>query len=244
VRVDSPSTAAGPVIFDLFHTLVDPDDFRPQGFRRLDAAAAVIGVPAEVVQAEWDRVLPDLVRGHESIRGMLRRVAHRNGRPARTMDIAPAAETLGRYQDLCLLHPRPAIIEMLDSLRDRPVGLLTNCHDRDVEAWGQSPLSRRIDCAAFSTNIHAAKPDAAAYEWILGELGAHASEAVFVGNGGDDELAGAAAAGVGIIIHFAAFDDERGRTDPAERKRRSSHANLTVDSIDELRVALGDSSRL
>lgn len=234
-----PRAASGPVIFDLFHTLVDPDDFRPRGFRRLDAAAAVLGVAAEVLHAEWDRVLPDLVRGRDSIRGMLRRVAHSNGRPARTMDIAPAAETLGRYQDLCLLHPRPLIIELLDSLRDRQVGLLTNCHDRDVEAWGQSPLGGRIDCAAFSTKIHAAKPDAEAYEWILGQLGIAPGDAVFVGNGGDDELAGAAAAGIGTIIHFAAFDDEQGRTDPAERERRSSHANLTVGSVDELRVALG-----
>lgn len=205
----------------------------------MDAAAAVLGVAAEVLHAEWDRVLPDLVRGRESIRGMLRRVAHSNGRPARTMDIAPAAETLGRYQDLCLLHPRPVIIELLDSLRDRRVGLLTNCHDRDVEAWGQSPLESRIDCAAFSTKIHAAKPDAEAYDWIVAELGVAPSEVTFVGNGGDNELAGAAAAGVGTIIHFAAFDDERQRIDSAERERRSSQANLTVGSVDELRVALG-----
>jgi putative hydrolase of the HAD superfamily len=237
--VNSQVVTAGPVVFDLFHTLVDPDDFRPSGFRRLEAAAAVLGVDAAVLTAEWDRVLPDLVRGRDSIRGMLRRVAHTNGRPARTLDIAPAAETLGRYQDLCLLHPRPAILEILDRLHDRPVGLLTNCHDRDVEAWAQSPIARRIDQAAFSTKIHAAKPDAAAYEWILGKLGVTPEEAVFVGNGGDNELAGAAAAGIGVIVHFAAFDDERSRVTPTERARRSGQAHVTVSSIAELAASLG-----
>lgn len=239
MRVISPLAASRPVIFDLFHTLVDPDDFRPAGFRRLDAAAAVLGVDNGVLTAEWDRALPELVRGRDSIRGMLRRVAHANGRPARTLDIAPAAEPLGRYQDLCLLHPRQGVISMLDRLQDRPVGLLTNCHDRDVEAWGQSPLAQRVGYAAFSTKIHAAKPDPEAYEWILGEMGVVPREAVFVGNGGDNELAGAAHAGVGTIIHFAAFDDERGRTHPAERARRSDQANATVGSIAELCVALG-----
>lgn len=237
--MNSPTAGTAPVIFDLFHTLVDPDDFRPRGFRRLEAAADVLGVDYGLLAAEWDRVLPDLLRGRDSIRGMLRRVAHANGRPARTLDIAPAAETIGRYQDLCLLHPRPAILDLLDRLRDRPVGLLTNCHDRDVEAWRQSPVADRIDHAAFSTKIHAAKPDPAAYEWILREMGVTADAAVFVGNGGDDELAGAAAAGIGTIIHFAALDDERGRTSPAERARRSAQANLTVGSVAELLQALG-----
>ena len=217
-----PIDPAAPVIFDLFHTLVDPDDFRPAGFDRLEAAAAVIGVERAVLQAEWDRILPELVRGRDSIRGMLRRVAHSNGRPARTMDIAPAAETLGRYQDFCLLHHRPAVIDMLDRLQER-----------------QSPLQGRIDCAAFSTKIHAAKPDVEAYEWILEELSATAAEAVFVGNGGDDELAGAAAAGIRTIIHFAAFDDERSRIDARERERRSGQASRTVESVAELCAVLG-----
>lgn len=223
-----------PVIFDLFHTLVDPDDFRPAGFRRLEASAAVLGVDYAVFEAAWNEALPNLVRGYDSVRGLLRRVAHNNGRPARTLDIAPAVEPLGRYQDLVLLHPRPEILNLLNALAPRPIGLLTNCHDRDVEAWRQSPLASKVDHAVFSTKAHVAKPDLEAYQAILEAMQANAAEAIYIGNGGDDELAGAAAAGIGTIVHFAAFDDARLRTDDAERRRRSDQAHLTAGSVAEL----------
>lgn len=227
-----------PVIFDLFHTLVDPDDFRPAGFRRLEASAAVLGVEYQVLEAAWNESLPDLVRGRDSIRGLMRRVANANGRPARTLDISPAVEPLGRYQDLVLLHPRPEILRLLDGLAPRPIGLLTNCHDRDVEAWSQSPLARRVDYAVFSTKAHVAKPDPEAYQAILETMGVSAAEVVYVGNGGDNELAGAAAVGIGTIVHFSAFDDARSRTDDAERRRRTDQAHVTAATVDELAAIL------
>jgi putative hydrolase of the HAD superfamily len=228
-----------PVIFDLFHTLVDPDDFRPSGFRRLEASAAVLGVDYTVFEDAWNEALPDLVRGRDSVRGLLRRVAHANGRPARTLDIAPAVEPLGRYQDLVLLHPRREILELLKGLAPRLIGLLTNCHDRDVEAWRQSPLAPRVDHVVFSTRAHVAKPDREAYEAILDAMEVAAADVVYVGNGGDNELAGAAEAGIGTIVHFAAFDDARSRTDAAERLRRSEQAHVTAASLAELVDILG-----
>mgnify|MGYP001823728588 CR=1 FL=1 len=220
-----------PLIFDLFHTLVDPDDFRPAGFRRLEAAAAVLGVEFAVMEAAWNAALPDLVRGRDSVRALLRRVAHSNGRPARTLDIAPAAEPLGRYQDLALLHPRRELVDLLTGLRERIVAVLTNCHDRDIEAWQQSPLSKHVDHAVFSTKAHVAKPDAAAYAAVLAALDSPAERVIFVGNGGDDELAGARAAGIGTIVHATWFDDLRNRVDEPERARRSSSADFTVASV-------------
>jgi len=238
VGVHATIRSGPPVVFDLFHTLVEPDDFRPAGFRRLEAAAAVLGVEYGVLRAAWEEALPQLVRGRDSVRGLLRRVARANGRPARTLDIAPAAETLGRYQDLALLHPRRTVITFLEGLGSRPLGLLTNCHDRDVEVWAASPLSRLVDPAGFSTKIHEAKPDRAAYEWVLTEMGVAAGEAVYVGNGGDDELAGAAAAGFALVVHYAALDDARERCSAAERRRRSSQAGVTVDTLPDLAVLL------
>ncbi len=225
---------AAPVIFDLFHTLVDPDDFRPSGFRRLEASAAVLGVDFATLEAAWNRSLPELVRGRDSVRGLLRRVAHDNGRPARTMDISPAAEPLGRYQDLALLHPRRQVLSLLKSLAPRQIGVLSNCHDRDVEAWRRSPIAKIVDQAAFSTKIHEAKPDAAAFAAIVEQMGIAPADAVFVGNGGDNELAGARAAGMGTIIHFTQLDDERGRTSDVERQRRSAQADLTATTFWEL----------
>ncbi len=222
------------MVFDLFHTLVDPDDFRPNSFNRLEASAAVLGVGYPAFDAAWQAALPDLVRGRIAVRGFLRQLARANGRPARTLDIAPAAEPLGRYQDLALIHPRRQAIELLDGMRDRRIGLLTNCHDRDIEAWPQSPLRKRVDHAVFSTTAHVAKPDPEAYEAILAVMEVAATQVVYVGNGGDDELAGAAAAGIGTVVHFSAFDDARRRVDAVERSRRAAQADTSVRTFDDL----------
>lgn len=227
-----------PLVFDLFHTLVDPDDFRPSGFRRLEAAAVVLGVDYSILETAWNSALPDLLRGRDSVRGLLRRVAHENGRPARTLDIAPAAEALGRYQDLALLHPRREVLGFLAALSGRKLGLLTNCHDRDVETWRQSPLTNHFDSAVFSTKAHAAKPDREAYVAVFAALGCEAAEAIYVGNGGDDELAGARAAGVGVVVHFTWFDDLRRRFDDMERARRGSSADATIGSLELLAAFL------
>ena len=219
------------MIFDLFHTLVDPDDFRPAGFSRLEASAAVLGIDFQVLEEAWNLALPDLVRGRDSVRALLRRVAHSNGRPARTLDIAPAAEPLGRYQDLALLHPRREIVDLLAGLELRTIGMLTNCHDRDIEAWSTSPLAKHVDFAVFSTKVHAAKPDGEAYDAVLGAMEIKAADVVYIGNGGDDELAGARSAGIGAVVHFTLFDDLRSRTSEEERSRRSSFADTTIGSV-------------
>src|ERR1700694_625208 len=41
------------IVFDLFHTLVDPEDFRPKDFRRADVAAEVVGLDKERFAAYW-----------------------------------------------------------------------------------------------------------------------------------------------------------------------------------------------
>ena len=66
-----------------------------------------------------------------------------------------------------------------------------------------------------------------------------AADVIYVGNGGDNELAGAAESGIGTIVHFAAFDDARSRTDAAERRRRSEQAHITAASLAELVDILG-----
>lgn len=232
--VVSDIARSAPLIFDLFHTLADPDDFRPSGFRRLEAAAAVLGVPATVLETAWSDALADLVHGHDSVRGLLRRVARANGRPARTIDIAPAAEPIGRYQDLALLHPRPEAVGLLARLNDRVKGMLTNCHDRDIEAWPGSPLAAQIDHAVFSTKSHVAKPEPESYQMVLDAMGVAAGAAVYVGNGGDDELAGAAAAGIGTIILFTSFDELHGRVSRQEISQRAQSADLVARSFEEL----------
>lgn len=62
MRLMTPSTA---VVFDLFHTLVDPEDFRPHDFKRLEALSDEIGL---VVRYNAFDAMNDLVTSAEQER--------------------------------------------------------------------------------------------------------------------------------------------------------------------------------
>ncbi|MFI6240223.1 HAD family hydrolase [Micromonospora sp. NPDC050795] len=90
---------------------------------------------------------------------------------------------------------------MLDVLRDggHPLALISNATSETAEAWPQSSLARRLDVAVFSCEVGLAKPDPAIYRIAAERLGVAPSECVFVGDGADGELAGAAAVGMTVL---------------------------------------------
>ena len=42
------------VVFDLFHTLIDPEDFRPKEYRRASVVADILGLPQDEFRVFWD----------------------------------------------------------------------------------------------------------------------------------------------------------------------------------------------
>ena len=92
----------------------------------------------------------------------------------------------------------PQVLEVLDYLRSRAVrlGVISNCFAEDVAAWPHSTLASRCDSALFSFDVGLAKPDPTIYVQATRQLGVDVSETWFVGDGADDELSGAAQAGL------------------------------------------------
>src|SRR5207247_11199390 len=45
------------IVFDLFHTLVDPEDFRPKGFLRSERVATMLGVDPKAFSSYWSDTL-------------------------------------------------------------------------------------------------------------------------------------------------------------------------------------------
>ena len=190
------------VVFDLFHTLVDPEDFRPRDFDRIERVARALGVEPGPFRQYWEGRLAELVSCPD--RPADRAVAYARARgaavsPAQWADVD---DILGRYQDLALLHPRAEIVAALQALRagGRRLGLLSNAHERDVRAWEASPLRPLLDAACFSCFIGYAKPRTEAYGLVLAELGVAAERAAFVADGGGGELAGARRHGFGLVV--------------------------------------------
>jgi putative hydrolase of the HAD superfamily len=103
----------------------------------------------------------------------------------------------------CLV-PRDGAVETLAELRARglKVGLITVCTE-DVELlWPESQFAGLFDAEIFSNAIGLSKPDPRTYLACCEQLGVEPREAVFVGDGANDELEGARRVGLHpILIH-------------------------------------------
>lgn len=120
------------------------------------------------------------------------------------------------------LVPVPGAVAALAELRARGirVGLVSNCTEEVALVWGESPFAELFDAAVFSATAGCMKPDPRIYERVLAELGVPAGEALFVGDGANDELAGARRVGMTpvLVLHdggvplwdaLASWDGER-----------------------------------
>lgn len=92
----------------------------------------------------------------------------------------------------------PLVLNAIRSLKDvgLPVGVLSNAVPDEAAGWGQCPLREVVDVALFSCEIGAMKPDPDAFHTACDHLGADPVKTWFVGDGGFDELPGAARAGL------------------------------------------------
>jgi putative hydrolase of the HAD superfamily len=182
------------VIFDLYDTLIDYDDAASRAFS--DSVADLIDRPRDEFARVW-----------------------REGRPLReTGQLAPYLRTLGLdttqvrevtarrldWTRKLVSRPRPGAIETLRRLRARGLatGLITVCSEDLALIWDQTPLAPLIDVAVFSSSVGLRKPDPQIYRLACARLEIEPQAAIFVGDGANDELAGAERVGMrAIMIH-------------------------------------------
>jgi putative hydrolase of the HAD superfamily len=182
------------VVFDLFETLVDYDDERSREFSA--EVARLCGRDPEEFHPVW-----------------------RDGRPARdTGPMKPYLSSLGikeaemhellearrAFARDVLGRPRTGAVETLRELRARGLrtGLITVCSEDTVDVWAETPFAGLFDAEVFSCSCGWRKPDPRIYARALDQLGVEAVDALFVGDGANDELAGAERVGMrAILIH-------------------------------------------
>jgi putative hydrolase of the HAD superfamily len=177
------------VIFDLWETLIDWD--RESAARMLEEVDALVG---NGFADRWDR-------------SNRRYVA-----PIRTA-LAEADVPEELIEDICTLRlryhrqslvPRTGAVETLRRLREDGylVGLITVCSEDIETLWPESAFAGLFDAEIFSSRIGISKPDPRIYLACCEALGVEPGEAVFVGDGANDELEGARRVGMdAILIH-------------------------------------------
>ena len=188
------------VVFDLFGTLISTtaDDV----FENRRLLAEDLGVEAEayarVRHEARERFETGGTGGPEETLAFL----------ARQADVRPPPGALRRATERWLaahrrwLMPEPSTLEALDGLRAAGyrLGLLTNCGPAVESVWADSPLAARFDATAFSSEVGFLKPHPETYRIACKRLGLAPADCLYVGDGGDNELTGAAAAGLHAVL--------------------------------------------
>ena len=191
------------VIFDLWDTLVLwPLD----SARKLNERIAErLGVEPERFTEAWDEARSARSVGPllENVREVLDRLGA-NGVDAEEVARLRLEHTRG------VLRPRDGALETLDELRRRGLrlGLISVCSEDVVHAWEETPFAQRFDSAVFSCSVGLSKPDARIYGLAAGQLGVPPEECLFVGDGANDELAGAERAGMRAALILRPGEEE------------------------------------
>jgi putative hydrolase of the HAD superfamily len=181
------------VIFDLWETLVDWD--QPAAAVMFEDMAARLDMTTDEFRDVWDT----------------------KENPRYVAPIRHALTTIGideeAHDDLCAIRldynrkslvPRAGVVETLQELRRRGylLGLITVCSEEVEQLFPETELAGLFDAEVFSNAVGLAKPDPRIYLHCCELLGVEPHEAVFVGDGANDELAGARRVGMeAILIH-------------------------------------------
>ena len=181
------------VIFDLWETLVDWDQVRAA--RMFDDMAGRLGLTVDEFRARWD------TRENPRYIAPIREALHAIGVDEEAHD--DICEIRLAYNRETLV-PRAGVVETLQELRRRGylLGLITVCSEEVEQIFPETELAGLFDAEVFSNAVRLAKPDPRIYLHCCELLGVEPHEAVFVGDGANDELAGARRVGMdAILIH-------------------------------------------
>ena len=214
--------------FDMFWTLVNP---RTE-LEHLEYA------PLCLTPEEWGRANWNDKTGKQRGNGRL-------GTPEAIMDrvfaslpreITPkmrerAIEGKKHRMRTALTEIDPGILNCLREIKERglKIGLISNADAFDDMYWDESPLKQFFDDAVFSYRARLLKPDRRIYKLSLKNLGVTAKEAVFVGDGGSDELHGAKRIGMRTV-----WTEYLHKWDDKTRVNIEKYADIRIDSFKEL----------
>jgi putative hydrolase of the HAD superfamily len=193
----SPDTSVSwrAVIFDLWDTLVEfPWDLAKA---HLSEMADQLGVDADRLRMAWQKLEPawETTPLTASLQLLCREL------DVKDPDIEKLRDLRLAYMRRAI-KPRVDVLETLREMRRRGLrlGLISACSGDVPTVWGETPLADLFDVTVFSCMVGVCKPDPRIYRIAVTELCVQADRCLYVGDGGHDELRGAARAGMTAIL--------------------------------------------
>jgi putative hydrolase of the HAD superfamily len=187
------------LLFDLFNTLVPSGDRgRVQVTRDM---GAVLGVDADRFAWAFVQSWPErMTGGLGDLAAQCRTLAGRLG-------AAPSDTQVDAAVQMRLAFNRATVVvddttlAAIDAVRAAgwPVAVVSNCTIDSATFIRDTVLAPRVDAMILSCEVGIAKPDPEIYRRAAVALGAVPEKCVFVGDGADRELSGAAALGMRVI---------------------------------------------
>src|SRR5688500_9582525 len=183
------------VVFDLYETLVTQSG---TVVPRAGALGESLGLDATAYRREWKQLRPRVLRGELTFAEALTQIGTRLCAAIPVDRVQHACDERIRANTKVFQTIDPDVLALTRDLRSQGLRLATisNCMAEDVVAWPTSALAPQFLCAVFSFAVGVVKPDAGIYLNAVEQLGVTPEDALYVGDGGDDELGGAERAGL------------------------------------------------
>lgn len=182
------------VFFDLYETLITEFDPHWQPGAS-PSVAEQIGMDDEVFTSAWRSlrheretgVLPDFPSA-------LREICQITDHPLNETQFAQLHKERLDSKAKPFAQIDEGVMRMLQVIRQMGVkmGVISNCMAEEVAAWETSSLAPIFDSVVFSYQAGCMKPDPKIYHRACRKMGVEPEQSLFVGDGGSDELTGAA----------------------------------------------------
>lgn len=217
------------ILFDLFHTLTSVASTHAPG----RGTSEILGFSHKA----WNDQL--LLYSKDRLCGRIKDPLEIMGRMARAIDPSISDQVIKEAIDnrvtrfrYTLLNIPNTTIDTLKKLKSRGkrLGLISNADVTEKYGWEDSPLREYFDCAIFSCDVGYVKPDKEIYEMCLQRLGAVPQEALFVGDGGSNELEGAKTLGITTVL----TTHEIKKIWPEKIKFAREFADFEIDELSEI----------
>jgi putative hydrolase of the HAD superfamily len=191
------------VIFDLWDTIVLWDV--AGSHKHYEEMAAHVGVDADVMARAWQET--HIERSTGPLADSVRAVLERAGGNEAHID---TLSEMRRVHTRDALVPREGAIETLEALKRRgfKVGMISVCSGDVEDVWEDTLLAPHFDDVVLSCAVGLRKPDPRIYELSCERLGVEPEECLFVGDGANDELAGAERVGMKAVCILRPGADE------------------------------------
>ncbi len=183
------------VLFDLFETLITESHYVPT---RASSLAPALGLERQAYRPEWKARRPRVVVGELSFADALMEISQTLAGPADAAAVHAICEQRIREKVDAFARIDDQVTTLIAELAGRHIrlGVISNGFKEDVAGWSGCPLAPAFQCTVFSCDEGVAKPDPEIYLRALHRLGIQPDTAVYIGDGGDNELAGAEQAGL------------------------------------------------